>query len=87
MQIPWDGGAHGELGSPLNASLKASLKVNDDFRDKIISATPLRRIGEAKEVADAVQYLASNSASFVTGQVLTVDGGRTQIDATDVVTH
>jgi len=75
------------FGSVMSGSLKASLKVNDDFRDKIISATPLRRIGEAKEVADAVQYLASNSASFVTGQVLTVDGGRTQIDATDVVTH
>ena len=75
------------FGSVMSGSLKASLKVNDDFRDKIISATPLRRIGEAKEVADAVQYLASNSASFVTGQILTVDGGRTQIDATDVVTH
>ena len=75
------------FGSVMSGSLKASLKVNDGFRDKIISATPLRRIGEAKEVADAVQYLASNSASFVTGQVLTVDGGRTQIDATDVVAH
>jgi 7-alpha-hydroxysteroid dehydrogenase len=52
-----------------------------------VAATPLNRIGEAKEVADAVQYLSSESASFVTGQILMVDGGRTQIDATDVFIH
>ncbi|RZO38528.1 MAG: SDR family oxidoreductase [Rhodobacteraceae bacterium] len=75
------------FGSVMSGSLKDSLRANGHLREKIISATPLRRIGEAKEVADAVQYLASNSASFVTGQILTVDGGRTQVDSADVFIH
>ena len=37
--------------------------------------TPLRRLGRPEDIAAAVSYLASDDASFVTGQVLTVDGG------------
>ena len=71
----------------MSGSLKEALRFNEGNRDKIVAATPLNRIGEAKEVADAVRYLSSESASFVTGQILMVDGGRTQIDATDVFIH
>ena len=75
------------FGSVMSGSLQESLRLNEGSREKILAATPLGRIGEAKEVADAVQYLASESASFVTGQVLMVDGGRTQVDSAEIFFH
>ncbi len=42
---------------------------------KIIQATPLGRLGTAEEIAYMVAFLASDQASFITGQILTVDGG------------
>jgi 7-alpha-hydroxysteroid dehydrogenase len=75
------------FGSVMSGSLQESLRLNEGSREKILVATPLGRIGEAKEVADAVQYLASESASFVTGQVLMVDGGRTQVDSAEIFFH
>ena len=48
--------------------------------DQVIDATPLSKIGEASEAAEAVLFLASDLSSFITGQVLAVDGGRSLID-------
>ncbi|MDQ7081038.1 MAG: SDR family oxidoreductase [Paracoccaceae bacterium] len=75
------------IGSVMSASLRNTLKSHADLRNRLIDATPLGRIGEADEVAEAVQYLASESSSFVTGQILTVDGGRTLIDPVDLAVH
>jgi 3-oxoacyl-[acyl-carrier protein] reductase len=47
----------------------------EEQRAAAIAATPLRRLGTAEDVADAVAFLASDEASFITGQVLSVDGG------------
>ena len=47
----------------------------DGVLPQLAEETPLRRIGEPEDIAAAVRYLASPAASFVTGQVLTVDGG------------
>ncbi len=55
-------------------------KFHDDFtkdevRTKVASGTPLRREGKADEVADLVAYLASDEASFVTGNNMDINGG------------
>lgn len=75
------------FGSVMSASLKGSLKDDDEMRDAILENTPLHRIASPGEVSDAVQYLASEAAGFVTGQIITVDGGRTLIDPACVSAH
>ncbi|MER5732482.1 SDR family oxidoreductase [Streptomyces sp. NPDC002138] len=51
--------------------------VTERNRDKIQHRTPLGRLGSAEEIADAVLYLASSHARFITGQSLVIDGGIT----------
>ncbi len=75
------------FGSVMSASLKETLKEDRDIRDEILAGTPLGRIAKPGEVSDAVQYLASDGSSFVTGQVITVDGGRSLIDPVGAPAH
>ncbi|MEU6641338.1 glucose 1-dehydrogenase [Saccharomonospora sp. NPDC046836] len=49
--------------------------LGEDVLAERVGSTPLGRLGEAEEVAKAIRFLASDEASFVTGQVLGVDGG------------
>ena len=49
--------------------------LNDEQRDEIIRGTPMGRMGTPEEVAWAVAFLAAERSSFITGQVVTVDGG------------
>jgi 7-alpha-hydroxysteroid dehydrogenase len=75
------------FGSVLSDSLQAALKENPDFRDAITDATPLGRIAAADELAETVQYLASDASAFMTGQIVTLDGGRGLIDAVSAPAH
>jgi 7-alpha-hydroxysteroid dehydrogenase len=72
------------IASVMSASLQASLKDNPDWNDAVVAGTPLGRIATPAEVAEVAQFLASDGAGFVTGQVLTVDGGRGIVDAVNV---
>ena len=50
-------------------------KLPQEVKDKFISAIPAGRVGTAAEVANAVEFLASDAAAYITGQVLHVNGG------------
>ena len=56
--------------------------TSDAARARIMSRTPLKRLGEPAEVADVVAWLASDAASYVTGEIVTVDGGRMALNYT-----
>ncbi len=61
--------APGFIKSPMTDEL------SDKFKEETLKQIPLGRMGEASEVADLVLFLASESANYITGQVLIVDGG------------
>jgi 3-oxoacyl-[acyl-carrier protein] reductase len=56
-------------------ALAANVSI-EDIRDKWSEEIPLRRLARPEEVADAILWLASDHASYVTGQTILVDGGR-----------
>jgi NAD(P)-dependent dehydrogenase (short-subunit alcohol dehydrogenase family) len=56
--------------------------TSDEAKAKIMSRTPMKRLGEPSEIADTVAYLASDAASYITGEIVVVDGGRMTLNYT-----
>jgi len=50
-------------------------ELNEDQRDALLSDIPLKRLGESDDIAATVCFLASASASYITGQTIHVNGG------------
>jgi len=69
--------APGWIDTPLNVDFINSLPDPDTFKERIGGIHPVGRTGTPEEVAALICWLASDEAAFVTGQVWTIDGGRT----------
>ena len=58
----------------IETEMTESLPLNS--KDELLDRIPLKRIGKPEDIAHAVLFLASNEAGYITGQTITVDGGR-----------
>jgi 2-hydroxycyclohexanecarboxyl-CoA dehydrogenase len=68
--------APGPIDTPLlNSAAEVYGELGERLRQAMIDSTALRRIGRPEEVAATIAYLASDDASFVTGQTINVSGG------------
>ena len=65
----------------------ASVNADPAAKNRILSRTPLGRIGEPSEIASIAAFLASDDASYITGQTIYADGGRLPLNYTVPVTN
>lgn len=69
-------------GSIATDMLKAAVLTSGAARDRIMSRTPLQRLGEPEEIAKVALFLASDDASYMTGTTVYPDGGRLALNYT-----
>jgi 3-oxoacyl-[acyl-carrier protein] reductase len=51
-------------------------ELSDQVKEKILKDIPIGRMGDGSDIASAVLFLASEEASFITGQTIVIDGGQ-----------
>lgn len=56
-----------------------TIRTNEKFKDTYLESIPLRRWAEPEEVAESYLFLASDAAAYITGQTISVDGGRVMV--------
>jgi 2-hydroxycyclohexanecarboxyl-CoA dehydrogenase len=77
--IPGRKDAGGDFGEGSMWSGKQGEQFSDELLEKIAKSYPLRRLGRPGDIAPAVMFLASDAASYITGQTLSVSGGYTMM--------
>ncbi len=71
--------APGTIATELAAQ---AVLTSEAARQRILSRTPMKRLGQPEEIADVVAYLASDAASYITGEIVVADGGRMALNYT-----
>ena len=61
----------------IDTDMNQALRENKEERQRVLKQIPISRIGNPQEVANAVEFLASEKASYITGTTIYVDGGMT----------
>lgn len=62
---------------PVDTELLSRFAGSDDRKAALVARVPFKRAGKAEEIADAIAFLASDKAAFITGQIIDVNGGIT----------
>jgi 3-oxoacyl-[acyl-carrier protein] reductase len=68
-------GVRANVVAPGYVDTRLTREISEEMRGVMLANTPLGRLGEPEDVAGAVRFLCSDEASFITGEVLLVDGG------------
>ncbi|WP_422037766.1 SDR family NAD(P)-dependent oxidoreductase [Roseibium sp.] len=66
----------------IDTDMMAGVNANPEALAKVMSRTPIGRVGTAREIGDTVAFLASDKASYITGETIYVDGGRLGLNYT-----
>jgi NAD(P)-dependent dehydrogenase (short-subunit alcohol dehydrogenase family) len=62
---------------PIETAMLDRFTGNTDRKAGLVAGVPLKRAGRPEEIADTIVFVASSKASFITGQIINVNGGKT----------
>ena len=66
---------HGQCDAPGFIETEMTDVLSEDVKENLLGSIPLKRMGQTKDIAETVAFLASDKAAYITGQTISVDGG------------